>query len=97
MGVKASEVGDWLRQHAGKRDYHSQILLGPHSDTAWLPARWEPGAEPPPGEPSRYSIELTMFSGVARASTSRTGVPPMFGGERSLWTNQASPYQAAPT
>jgi hypothetical protein len=25
MGMKASEVGDWLRQHAGKRD-HRQVL-----------------------------------------------------------------------
>ena len=25
MGMKASEVGDWLRQHAGKRD-HREVL-----------------------------------------------------------------------
>ena len=25
MGVKASEVGDWLRQRAGKRD-HREVL-----------------------------------------------------------------------
>ena len=27
MGVKASEVGDWLRQRAGKRD-HREVLSG---------------------------------------------------------------------
>ncbi len=27
MGVKASEVGDWLRQRAGKRD-HREVLAG---------------------------------------------------------------------
>jgi hypothetical protein len=25
MGMKASEIGDWLRQHAGKRD-HREVL-----------------------------------------------------------------------
>jgi hypothetical protein len=25
MGMKASEIGDWLRQHAGKRD-HRKVL-----------------------------------------------------------------------
>ena len=27
MGMKASEVGDWLRQRAGKRDYR-EVLSG---------------------------------------------------------------------
>ena len=27
MGMKASEVGDWLRQRAGKRD-HREVLSG---------------------------------------------------------------------
>jgi hypothetical protein len=55
MGVKASEVGDWLRQHAGKRD-HREVLSGdylvtrPGPNFDWLMGNLAAG-QPAPGKP----------------------------------------------
>jgi hypothetical protein len=42
MGIKVSEVGDWLRQHAGKRDHRdllsddSYVVVRPGPNFHWL-------------------------------------------------------------
>jgi hypothetical protein len=41
MGMKASEVGNWLRQHVGKRDHRQlmpedYVVLGPGPNFDWL-------------------------------------------------------------
>jgi len=41
MSMEASEVGDWLRQHAGKRDHRDvlrddYVVLRPRSNFDWL-------------------------------------------------------------
>ena len=53
MGMKASEVGDWLRQHAGKRD-HREVLSGdvvvirPGPDFDWFMGNLAAGQPAPP-------------------------------------------------
>jgi hypothetical protein len=59
MGMKASEVGDWLRQTAGKRDHRQlmpedYVVLRPGPNFDWLmgnPAAGQP--TPPAPEPDR--------------------------------------------
>jgi hypothetical protein len=58
MGVKASEVGDWLRQRAGKRDHlevlssdHVVIRPGPNFHLL-NPAPAQPPSAPEHGRPS---------------------------------------------
>ena len=59
MGMKASEVGNWLRQHVGKRDHRQlmpedYVVLRPGPNFDWLmgnPAAGQP--TPPAPEPDR--------------------------------------------
>jgi hypothetical protein len=51
MGIKAREVGDWLRQHAGKRNHRElmpedYVVLRPGPNFHWLMSNSAP-AEPP--------------------------------------------------
>ena len=66
MRMKASEVGDWLRQVAGKRDHHQALsddylVLRPGPNFGWLMGN--PAAGPPPAPaperdpPSRDSAD----------------------------------------
>ena len=58
MGIKASEVGAWLRKSAGKRDHHElmpedYVVIRPGPNFHWLmgqgsPARTDP-LRPTPG------------------------------------------------
>jgi hypothetical protein len=60
MGMKASEVGDWLRQRAGKRDHREvlsedYVVVRPGPNFHWFmgqgsPAQTEP-LPPAPGHP----------------------------------------------
>jgi len=62
MGMKASEVGDWLRQIVGKRD-HREVLSGDHlvlrpgPNFHWLMGHSAPTepTEPPPPVPGQNS------------------------------------------
>jgi len=53
MSMKASEVGDWLRQHAGKRD-HREVLSGnylairPGPNFDWFMGNLSAGQPAPP-------------------------------------------------
>jgi hypothetical protein len=59
MSMKASEVGDWLRQRVGKRDHHEllpedYVVVRPGPNFHWLmgqgsPSRTEP-LPPAPGQ-----------------------------------------------
>jgi hypothetical protein len=54
MGLKASEVGDWLRQAAGKRDLREvvaddYVVVRPGPNFHWLMGSGS--AEPPPLTP----------------------------------------------
>ena len=59
MGMKASEVGNWLRQHVGKRDHRQlmpedYVVLRPGPNFDWLmgnPAAGQPTLPAP--EPDR--------------------------------------------
>jgi hypothetical protein len=60
MGIKASEVGGWLRKSAGKRDHHElmpedYVVIRPGPNFHWLmgqgsPARTDP-LRPTLGQP----------------------------------------------
>ena len=60
MSMKASEVGEWLRKCAGKRDHHElmpedYVVVRPGPNFHWLmgqgsPSRAEP-LPPAPGQP----------------------------------------------
>ena len=59
MGMKASEVGDWLRQRAGKRDHHEVlsddvVVIRPGPNFDWFMAGLA-AAQPTPAasEPSQ--------------------------------------------
>jgi hypothetical protein len=63
MGVKASEVGDWLRQRAGQRD-HREVMSGdylglrPGPNFHLLnPAPAQPLSAPKHGQPSEERRE----------------------------------------
>jgi hypothetical protein len=54
MGMKASEVGDWLRRAAGKRDHREivaddYVVIRPGPNFHWLVGAGS--AEPPPLTP----------------------------------------------
>ena len=54
MGMKASEVGDWLRRAAGKRDHREvvaddYVVIRPGPNFHWLMGAGS--AEPPPSTP----------------------------------------------
>ena len=54
MGMKASEVGDWLRRAAGKRDHREvvaddSVVIRPGPNFHWLVGAGS--AEPPPFTP----------------------------------------------
>ena len=59
MGMRASEVGDWLRQIAGKRDHHEALrndylMLRPGPNFDWLMGSLAAGqAAPTTPEPDR--------------------------------------------
>ena len=56
MGMKASEVGDWLRRVAGKRDHREvmaddSVVIRPGPNFHWLMGAGS--AEPPPPTPKQ--------------------------------------------
>jgi len=55
MGMKASEVGDWLRQRAGKRDHREAlsgdyVVIRPGPDFDWFMGNLAAG-QPAPAAP----------------------------------------------
>jgi hypothetical protein len=62
MGMKANEVGDWLRQIAGKRDHHElmpqdYVVVRPGPNFHWLMGQGSPSrTEPLPPAPGQTSI-----------------------------------------
>ena len=65
MGMKASEVGNWLRQHVGKRDHRQlmpedYVVLGPGPNFDWLmgnPAASQTTPPTPEQDPRLESME----------------------------------------
>jgi len=60
MGMKANEVGDWLRQIAGKRDHHElmpedYVVVRPGPNFHWFMGQGSPSQTEPflpaPGQP----------------------------------------------
>ena len=57
MGMKASEVGDWLRQRAGKRDHHKALrddylVVRPGPNFDWFMQSLAAGQPTPAPEPN---------------------------------------------
>ena len=69
MGMKANEIGDWLRrQHAGKRDHHEAlrddyVVIRPGPNFDWFIGSLAAG-QPAPAEPEH---------GKSKADRHKTG------------------------
>jgi hypothetical protein len=72
MGMKASEVGDWLRQVAGKRDHRegvsddNRFVLRPGPNFDWLMGNLAAGQLPAPA-PERNPAGEDRSEAVDRA------------------------------
>jgi len=70
MSMKASEVGSWLRQHAGKRDHRKilsddYVVLRPGPNFHWLMSSLAAGQPAPPAsEQDRASDDHREADGV---------------------------------
>ena len=70
MGMKASEVGEWLRQRAGKRDHREalasdHLVLRPGPNFHWLMSSLAAGQPAPPtSEQDRPSDDRREADGV---------------------------------
>jgi len=71
MSIKASEINDWLRQFAGKRDHrqvmpdHDYLVLRPGPNFDWLmgnPAAGQPTPSAP--EPDRAGEDCVKLTTV---------------------------------
>ena len=77
MGVNASEVSDWLRQHAGKRDHREVlsddvVVIRPGPNFDWLmgnPAPTQPLAPAPEPDPAGEVRSKTDDRGERGSST----------------------------
>jgi hypothetical protein len=71
MGMKASEVGDWLRQRVGRRDHHElmpedYVVLRPGPNFHWLMGH-------PAAGQSTQSVPEQDLTGEDRSKTDDRG------------------------